>query len=191
MKISWLLGAADEDDVLSDRLSGASDDDVDKVFDENSRCCETPFDADVGTGTFVISTLSTTGEAIRWRPESDFPGFFRSIVNPAGMFGGEIPDWKPPNRLAIEFSVGSSEMVFFLPRLQLPGFRDPETEDVYLMISVSDGSFRFSKDAGLADFGGGVDVVLDFGEDDVWPRRLAIEAWAARAAMADGSLEAA
>ena len=82
-------------------------------------------------------------------------------------------------------------MVFFRPRLQFPGFRDPETDDVYLMISVSDGSFKFSNEAGLADFGGGVDVVLDFGDDDVWPRRLAMEAWAARAAMADGSLEAA
>jgi len=107
------------------------------------------------------------------------------------MLGGEIPDWKFPKRFAIEFSGGSSEMVFFRPRLQFPGVREPETEDVYLMISVSDGSFRFSNDAGLDDFGGGVDVVLDFGEGGAWPRRLAMEAWAARAAMAEGSLEAA
>jgi len=83
-------------------------------------------------------------------------------------------------------------MVFLRPRLQFPGFRDPATDEVYLMISVSDGSFKFSNPAGLADFGGGVEVDAElFGEEDVWPSKLAIDAWAARAAMAEGSLEAA
>jgi len=50
--------------------------------------------------------------------------------------------------------------------LLFPGFRDPETDDVYLMISVSDGSLRFSNDAGLEDLGGGVAVEVDFGDED-------------------------
>jgi hypothetical protein len=47
----------------------------------------------------------------------------------------------------------------------LPGFRDPVAEDVYLIISVSEGNFRESKEAGLPDDGGGVEVDFDDSEE--------------------------
>ncbi len=42
-------------------------------------------------------------------------------------------------------TAGSSEMVFLRPRLDVPGTLGPVDEDVYLMISVSEGRRRLSK----------------------------------------------
>lgn len=43
---------------------------------------------------------------------------------------------------------GSSDIVFFLPRLVVPGFFGPTIDDVYLIISVSGGKRTPSNDDG-------------------------------------------
>lgn len=101
------------------------------------------------TGTLVISTRSTTALLMTssrvWRAAEllPFPVFcFRSIVRPEGMLGAAAS-------LALaaalrSMAVWSKEMVFFRPRFVVPGTFGPVELDVYLMISVSEGSFSES-----------------------------------------------
>lgn len=120
-------------------------------------------------GTLVISTLSTTlGDGMRDESVSNrLPGRFLSIVRPvvrmrivvttlhnifralqcvpAGMVGVRSADFL----LEVEdtFVLVSREMVFLRPRFVVPGTFGPVDEDVYLIISVSDGSRNVSSNA--------------------------------------------
>lgn len=141
---------------FKDRLSGVSSS---VLGNEKSLGDEVPL---LGTtGILVISTLSTTGEDV---DEEVGPGRFRSMVRPGGIVGVESLDElallpveaNPPGRL------GSSEIVFFRPLLVVPGTLGPVAEDVYLMISVSDGRRSESKAVVAGDE---VDVFVADGEE--------------------------
>lgn len=62
-------------------------------------------------------------------------------------FAGLTPMLDSPCNVA-KSGFGSSEIVFFLPRLVVPGFFGPTIDDVYFMISVSGGNRTPSNDDG-------------------------------------------
>ena len=111
-------------------------------------------------GILVISTRSTMSplrEDFRpplLPPLPPLAVFFRSMVSPGGMAGcTEVEEEAPPDAAAASTAAtagdGSSEMVFLRPRLVVPGTLGPVDDDVYLMISVSEGSRRESAVEGL------------------------------------------
>ena len=112
-------------------------------------------------GIFVISTRSIISEL-------SVEGFLLpdalrlSIVNPAGKVGVDPLEFDPGEGvwLADAALLGSKDMVFFLPRLVVPGTFGPVEEEVYLMSSVSEGSFKESINEGLAVPVEGEDLAL-------------------------------
>lgn len=62
-------------------------------------------------------------------------------------FAGLTPILDNPCKVA-KSGFGSSDIVFFLPRLVVPGFFGPTIDDVYLIISVSGGKRTPSNDDG-------------------------------------------
>lgn len=100
------------------------------------------------TGIFVISTLSTglMGLGVPRSESTDLrEDFLRSMVKPGGRVGVDPLD-EPPE---LAFPAGSKDIVFFRPRFVVPGTLGPVAEDVYLIISVSDGSRKDSAMEGL------------------------------------------
>ena len=115
-------------------------------------------------GILVISTRSTMSPLREdflpplLPPLPPLAVFFRSMVSPGGMAGCTAGEEEPPAAAAVAASTaatagdGSSEMVFLRPRFVVPGTLGPVEDDVYLMISVSEGSRRESAVVGAADW---------------------------------------
>lgn len=81
-------------------------------------------------GRRITSTLSMV-EGLQLASPADFlPGFFLPPKLAACI---------PPPAATTDTQGGSREMVFFRPRLVVPGIFGPTMEEVYLMISVSGG----------------------------------------------------
>ena len=115
-------------------------------------------------GILVISTRSTPSplreDFLPPKPPPLLPPlpplavFFRSMVSPGG---NAVEEAAPPPAAAAAVAAstaatagdGSSEMVFLRPRFVVPGTLGPVDDDVYLMISVSEGSRRESPAEGL------------------------------------------